>query len=255
MQIFGAGVLIGTPLTDGSGAAISNPSPIEFGILQEVAIDDSWEYRTLYGASQYPVAAGRGKASGLLKAKAANINAALYNAFLFGVGLTTEYQSLYKDLTGTTIPTSPHVVTPTGVGSVVGDLGVILTDPIAGVPFTRVASSPTGSQYAFSSTAGEYTFASQDYGKTVYINYSYHNASPTSGKRLQIVNQLMGVMPTFQCDVMRRFNGKTEYRRYYNCLATKFSANAKNDDFMIADLEIITFAGSNGRPFDVWVYE
>ena len=62
-------------------------------------------------------------------------------------------------------------------------------------------------------------------------------------------------MPTFQCDLMQRWSGKTWYRRYYNCLATKFSRTFKNDDFAIADLEIVSFVGSNGRPYDDWYYE
>lgn len=253
MFSFGAGVLIGTPLQDGTGAAITNPSPIEFAVLQEVTVEESWESKTLYGANQYPVAAGRGKANTTLKAKAANFNAALCNAYLYGVTATTEYDAIYKDLTGTTVPTSPYTITPTGQGSIVADLGVVLTDPVSGLPYTRVASSPTGGQYSYS--AGTWTFAVQDYGKTVYINYAFNNALPASGRKLAVLNQLMGVMPTFQVDLMTKYGGKTWYRRYYNALATKFTRTLKNDDFTLADLEIQCFTGSNGRPYDEWHYE
>lgn len=36
MYQFGAGVLIGVPTVDATGAAIANPSPVQFGTLQNV---------------------------------------------------------------------------------------------------------------------------------------------------------------------------------------------------------------------------
>ena len=59
MITFGAGVLFGTPLYDATGTAIANPSPIQFGILQDVTVDESWETKELYGDAQFPVAVGR----------------------------------------------------------------------------------------------------------------------------------------------------------------------------------------------------
>jgi hypothetical protein len=61
MYVFGSGALIATPTIDAFGNAIANPSPVEFGTLQDVSLDVSWDTKTLYGQLQFPVAAGRGK--------------------------------------------------------------------------------------------------------------------------------------------------------------------------------------------------
>src|SRR5882672_3704584 len=101
---FGAGFLFGTPLTNAQGTAIATPSPVQFGILQEVTVDEDFEMKKLYGAGQFPVAVGRGKGSVSIKAKAANFSAELYNTFFYGQTLVPGYFALYNDLTGTAIP-------------------------------------------------------------------------------------------------------------------------------------------------------
>ena len=57
---FGTGILYGIPLTDAAGNAISNGTPVQFGQLQDIAIDLSFDEKMLYGASQFPIAVGRG---------------------------------------------------------------------------------------------------------------------------------------------------------------------------------------------------
>src|SRR5574337_880056 len=150
MHTFGAGVMIGTPLTTSSGGAIANPSPVQFGILQEVTLEDSWEVKELYGANQFPIDIGRGKGKVTMKAKEANINAELFNTFVFGQTLATGYEAIYQDLTGTAIPGTAGggwtiTVTPPNSGVWVADLGVQSGNQI---PFTRVggAVTPTGGQ-------------------------------------------------------------------------------------------------------------
>lgn len=251
---FGAGVMFGTQTQDGSGAAVSNPSPIQFGILQEVTPDESFELKMLYGANKFPVAVAQGKGTMGLKAKLANINAELVNTFLYGLTLTDSYRAIYNDLTGTVIPTAPGSITPTIHGTALQDLGVVST--INGVPYTRVASSPTGGQYSFSAPAGAWTFDPvNDFGKTVFINYVYGDASVTSGKLLTVVNQPMGVQPVFSVDLMTQYLGKTVYVRYPQVIATKLSRTFKNDDFSIPDFEMSAFADSNGVVYSAYFYE
>lgn len=252
---FGAGVLFGTPAFDATGAAVANPSPIQFGVLQDVTVDESWETKELYGANQFPVAVGRGKGKITLKAKAANFNAELLNTFLYGLSLTSNYEAIYNDLTGTAIPTSPYQVTPSvpgPTGAWVADLGVV--SAVNGVPYTRVgtASTPTGGQYNVAS--GVYTFASQDQAKTAFISYIY-SASVASGRKIAVTNQPMGVMPVFTCDLQTQYLGKTLYVRYPNCIASKFTRDFKNDDFAIPEFEIDCFADSNGNISYMYAYE
>jgi hypothetical protein len=262
MDLFGAGALFAIPTFDASGVAITNPSPVQFGILQDVTIDDSSEVKKLYGANQYPVDVGRGKADVVIKAKFALINALMFNTVYYGQTLVAGYDALYQDLTGTAIPgtagsTSVNVVAPTaaigGNTSVYArDLGV--TDA-SGVAYTRVASSPTAGQYALTTgaagaTGATYQFSSQDSGKTVFINFEYTNASfPTTAKTLTVVNLPMGSAPTFQAvfQAKRGTTGRTWFRRFPNCIATKLSAEFKNDDFTIPDFEATAFADSSGN--------
>lgn len=251
MFTFGAGVMFGTPLQDATGAAISNPSPIEFAVLQDVTVDESYELKELYGAYQFPVAVGRGKGKMNMKAKAANINAQLANTFLYGLTLTAGYEAIIADRTGTAVPTSPYAITPT-TATVAAELGV--TSAVNGVPYTRVASSPTAGQYSYA--AGTWTFSSLDQAKTVFISYAYNKpAGSASGKYLPIQNLLMGVAPVFQVDLQQQYLGKTWYLRFPQCISTKFSRTYKNDDFTIPEFDIDSFADAAGNIAYLWAYE
>ena len=75
-NVFGAGVLFGTPTTDAYGNALSNPTPIQFGVAQEASVDISFDTKQLYGQNQFPVAIGRGKgkASGKFNLGVKNAN-------------------------------------------------------------------------------------------------------------------------------------------------------------------------------------
>lgn len=258
MWTFGAGVLIGTPTQDAQGNAIaaSARSPVQFGILQEVTVDEEWEEKSLYGANQFPVDVGRGKGKVMLKAKAAQINAELYNAFIYGQTLATGYAAIANDLTGTAVPGTAGAtggtvtVVPPSTGVFSTDLGV--TDA-NGIPYTRVASSPTAGQYSVNAT-GTYTFSNLTNGSTVFINYAYTNASlPAAAKSIQVVNLPMGYAPFFQVDLMAKKNGNTHYLRYPNVMASKLSRTFKNDDFTIPDFEMTAFADSSGYISYQWL--
>jgi hypothetical protein len=245
MFLFGAGALFGIPLTNAAGTAIATPSPVQFGILQEVQVDEEFEMKKLYGANSFPVAVGRGKGSVTLKAKAANFSAELYNTFFYGQTLTPGYFALYQDLTGTGA-TASITVDPPGSGVFGYDLGVQGSN---GVPFTRVTGTPTGGQYSVNTTGG-YVFSSQDAaaGTKVFINYEYTDASsPSTAQKLTVVNLPMGYNPTFEVNLMGFYNGKTFTVRYPNAVSGKIGRMFKNDDFTIPDLEIECFADANGN--------
>lgn len=262
MHTFGAGVMIGTPLTTSAGGAISNPSPVQFGILQEVTIDDEWEVKELYGANQFPVDIGRGKGKVTMKAKAANINAELFNTFVFGQTIATGYEAIYQDLTGTAIPGTAGggwavTVVPPNSGVWLADLGVQASNQI---PFTRVAAAatPTGGQYSLTGGTGVYQFSMQDHTNavTAFINYVYQNAAnPTAARNVAVVNQPMGYAPTFQVDFMAQMHGNTYYISYPNCVSTKLSRTFKNDDFTVPEFDIQAFASAAGTVFTIYLSE
>lgn len=254
IDFFGAGVLFATPTFDASGAAITVPSPVQFGIVQDVTIDDSADIKELYGANQYPVDIGRGKAKLMIKCKQAQFSAELFNTIYYGQTLTAAYHAVLADAVGTSVPTgagatSVHIspTAPTGgTSAFVADLGV---QDGNGVPYIRVASSPTSGQYALGTpTAGgaTYTFSDQDVGKLVFINYEYSNSTnPSTGKLLTVNNIPMGQVPVFSAQFFNTRRSRTVWRKFPACVATKLTMDFKNDDFVIPDFEIAAFADSN----------
>ncbi len=246
---FGAGVLFATPTFTAAGAAITVPSPVQFGIVQGVNIEDESENKKLYGANAYPVDVGRGKSSLTIKCDQAQINALLFNSIYYGQTLTAAYDALVADTVGTAIPgtagaTSIHITptAPTGGTSVyVADLGV---QDGNGVPFTRVASGQTGGQYTLSGST--YTFGDVDVGRTVFISYQYSNATnPSTGSLLTVYNIPMGQVPVFSAQFFSTRKGQTYWRKFPACVATKLSMDWKNDDFVIPKFEIECFADAN----------
>ena len=241
--VFGAGVLWGTPLTDAAGNPITNPTPVQFGTLQDVSIDLSFENKTLHGQNQFPVAVGRGKGKVSGKAKFAQLNGSLINSLFFGQTLNTGIIGDVYDTTGATIPTTPFAITPTvpSSGTWSRDLGVRDAD---GLPMTRVASSPATGQYSVS--AGVYTFAAADTGLTVFINYQY-TATSTTARKSTVQNVLMGYAPSFRVDLSTPFQGKIATWTLPNAISTKMTIATKLDDFMLPEFDFEGFADSAGN--------
>lgn len=242
---FGAGVLWGIPTANASGVAVVNPTPVQFGALQEVSLDISSENKMLYGNQQYPLAVGRGKGKISGKAKAAQLNGLLVNELFFGQTTTNSIIGDVHDLTGATIPGTPFAITPTipSSGTWTVDLGVRNAN---GLPMIRVASGPTTGQYSVA--AGVYTFASADTGLVVFIDYQYTAAS-TSAITGTVLNTLMGYAPTFRCDLSLPYNGKIMTLTLYQCIASKLGLATKLDDFMVPEWDFDAFANAAGQVF------
>lgn len=255
IDYFGAGVLFATPTYDASGSAIAVPSPVQFGIVQDVTIDDSADVKELYGANQYPVDIGRGKAKLVIKCKQAQFSAQLFNSIYYGQTLVAGYAAVVADTVGTAVPTGAGATAvnvnavATGGASAIfaADLGV---QDGNGKPYTRVASSPTAGQYSLvtgvNSSGATYQFSNQDVGNIVFINYQYTNAaSPVAARNLTVNNIQMGSVPVFSAQFFSKRNGHSLWRKFPACVATKLSMDFKNDDFSIPDFEFSAFADSN----------
>lgn len=241
--VFGAGTLFGTPKQDATGAAIANPTPVEFGALQDVSVDISFDVKTLHGSNQFPLAIGRGKGKISGKASFAQINGLLLNSLVFGQSISSGILSDVKDTTGTLIPTTPFTITPTppSSGTWTADLGV---SDATGATMTRVASGPTTGQYSVA--AGVYTFASADAGLKVFIDYQYTATSATAVKST-VQNVLMGYAPTFQADLFTSYGGKNLIMSLPQCISTKLSVATKLDDFMLPSFDFEAFADASGN--------
>lgn len=243
MIVFGVGTLWGIPLTTVSGSAVSNPTPAQFGVLQDCQGDLSFDEKTLYGAYQMPVAFGRGKGKLTFKAKAANISAQAFGSLFFGVTPTAAIQSTVANESHA-IPSTPFQVTlaPPHTGTFLTDLGVIYN--ATGLQLTRVASGPTTGQYSVS--AGVYTFASADTGLVVLISYEY-TATSTTNYTIPFANQLMGYAPSFQCELSVPYNGHQMDLHLNNCVSSKLTLPFKNEDFSVQEFDFMALADASNN--------
>lgn len=251
--LFGAGVLWGTPTSDAAGTAIANPSPIQFGTMQECGVDFNFETKLLHGTNQFPVAVGRGKGKASGKSKFAQVNGAVFNSLFFGQTMTSGITSDVYDTTGKAIPTTPFALTISSAvgsatniqipnsGTFAADLGVRDAN---GLPMTRVASAPTTGQYSLATNI--YTFAAADVGLTVFISYQY-TATSTVAKQSTVMNVPMGYAPSFRADVLIPYDGKTLIFTFPRCISTKLGFSTKLDDFTVPEFDFEAFANSAGQ--------
>lgn len=241
MQLFGSGALFGIPTNDVNGNAIANPTPVQFGAVQDISLDITFDIKELYGQQQFAIDVARGKAKITGKAKSATINGALFNNLFFGMTATAGILSDYKDIVGAVIPGTPFTITPTmpNAGVWATDLGV--TD-INGRPYTRVASAPATGQYMVA--AGVYTFAAADTGKTVFIAAQYTGTS-TTAQKIVVSNPLLGSTPTFRTEIYIPYEGKSLVVSLPACVSNKLAFATKLDDYTIPELDFIAY-GPNG---------
>ena len=241
---FGSGILVGTPTIDINGNSISNPTPTEFGVLQDCSIDISKEIKELFGNYTFPVAiaSGKGKIQG--KAKFASLNGIMLNNLIFGVSYTNLLIGQVKDGVGTAVPaSSPYTITPTvpGSGTWLTDMGVTYAN---GQPLVRVASAPTVGQYSVA--AGVYTFAAADTGVNVRINFQY-SATSTIARKTILTNPLMGASPTFRADLFIPFQGNNFVLTLNACMSSKISIPTKIDDYTIPEFDFSAAADANNN--------
>ncbi len=244
---FGTGAMWATPLVDASGNTVANPTPVQFGELQDSQVDISRDLKELIGQNQFPVAVAVGKGKIGIKAKLARLNGALMDTVFSGQGYTSgTLTAINNDTTGAAIPVSPFqlTVSPPGGGTFTRDLGVIDAN---GQPMSRVASAPATGQYAVTA-GGQYTFAAADAGKLVFINYVY-TATNSAAKSLSFQNLPMGQTPIFGIDLAVGYAGKKVVWRFPNCVSGKLTFGTKQDDFTVLDLDIAAFADATGRVF------
>lgn len=255
MQLgFGAGDFFAVPLMDAQGNAISNPTPIQIGSMQEMSLDFSGELKELYGQKQFALAVARGKVKTTGKFKGAQINGAALNSLFFGTGVAAgTMHAVNVDSVGALIPTTPFTitVTPPNTGTFVDDLGVLDSNA---VPMTRVASAPATGQYSMS--AGIYTFAAADTGKKVFINYRY-SYSLTGAKHISLTNVAMGQTPSFKAYMQTTFQGKRALVMLENVTSTKLQLlSTKLDDFNVPSVDFSAAADASGSTLgDIYVQE
>lgn len=245
MKLFGSGILFGVPLTDVTGAAIASPTPVQFGTLQDISVDISFELKQLYGSYQFPIAQGRGKGKIEGKAKNAEINGAIFSDIILGTSSSAGIKAVYPNYAASIPGGTPWTITisPPNSGTFLADMGVI--NASTGLPLKRVASGPATGQYSVS-TVGVYTFASADANQAVLISYEYSAASATGPRIIPINNQLMGYVPTFKAALNLSYAGKQVTLVLNSCSSGKLGMALKNDDFSVPEFDFTAAADASG---------
>lgn len=243
--------MIATPLTTIAGVAVATPTPVQFGIMQDISMDIDAPIRELYGTYQFPVALGRGKGKISMKARLAQFNANLWGTLFFGQsGMPATGENIVAFQEAHTIPGSPYAITLTipGSGTFVRNLGVKYA--ATGLDLNQVASVSTAGTYSLSGHA--YTFDSADTTLGVLISYEY---VITGGFNLAVSNQLMGEIVTFQATFQGTWSGKYLTIDFNNCVSDKISLPTKLDDFIIHEFDFEAFADSAGNLFTISMAE
>ena len=234
MYSFGSGVLIGTR-TD-----IPNATPVNFGLVQEVTIDEAATVKELYGQNQHALAIARGTIKTTGKAKVARISGLAFASLFYGVAPVAGQTMTSFAEAGAVPAASAYTVSAANAATFTGDLGVI--NAATGLPFAKVASAPAAGQYSVA--AGVYTFAAADTGKAVLLNYTYTLAS--AGQSFAVNNQLTGTTPTFAASFYTTFQGQAVNVQFPNCTSSKLSFGTKLEDFVMPEFDFSVFANPAG---------
>lgn len=235
MYSFGSGVLLGTR-TD-----VPNATPVNFGLVQEVTIEEAATIKELTGQFQRPVAIARGTIKTTGKAKVARISGLAFANLFYGVNPSPGQLATSFAEAGAVPAQSPFTYTVTNAATFAEDDGVLYA--ATGLPLTQVASSPAAGQYSVSS--GVYTFNSADAGKAILVNYTY--AISGSGQKFTVANQLLGTTPTFRALFYTTFQGQAVTLKLNNCVSNKLSFQTKLEDFTIPEFDFSCFADAAGN--------
>jgi hypothetical protein len=195
---FGSGVLFGNP---NAGNLAANPTPIKFGVLQEVTIEFKSDLKKLYGQKQFPVAKARGKIDVTGKGKIAVLDLESLNQLYFAQVATTGVQRPSGDESIATATTVHPSNTKAPAGTLIQVLSV--QNGSTGATMELVGSAPAVGQYTFtqattggSPTAAAFGLNASETATSIVVNYLYPDAS--NGKTVTLTNQLMGYAPEFQ---------------------------------------------------------
>jgi hypothetical protein len=225
---------------------ISNPTPVQLGILQDMDFDFSFTVKNLMGQYQLAVDVARGAQKLTGKFKFARVYSGLYDLF-FGQGVTAAAgNQIYVNEAHTVPASSTYTVTATNHTSGITDLGVFYgtggTSP--GVQLTNVASLTAAGQYSVVPSTGVYTFDSADASQPMLLNYA--NAV-TSLNELVLTNQLMGSGSTFSLYMHATYRGNYVNFILNQATTSKLSNPFKNQDHLIGEIDVEIFADSSNN--------
>ena len=220
-RIFGAGRPFALP-------NVSNPTPIRFGVPQDMSLDFKRTIKPLQGENIFPEDIAGGPMTITGKVTMGELSGNLF-ANLFQASLATGTTAESDNEVGVVAAATPYKITVANSATWTVDLGV---KNAAGTYLTRVAAGSEAAGVSYSVSAGAYQFASGDAGITYYISYLYTEA--TSGHTLNLVNSVQGPTDSFTA-VMAFLNGS-----YQNIITL--------DNCTTSDTQLATKEGDWGKP-------
>lgn len=245
---FGAGVLIAKP---NAGDLAANPTPMQFGTLQEVTLEITADSKELKGRNQAPDDVARAAMKISLKAKFAKFNGKLVNDIFFGGTISVGQMKIAldeaQDIPGAvtyTVTVDNAPVNP----ATIEDLGVRYA--ATGKQMTKVAANPAVGEYTVDEATGIYTFAAADKSVKVLITYMWKDA--TTGITTKVTNQLMGYAPKFSAFLMQQYGGNQSNAKVFRLTATKLSRPTKVDDYTLPDFEASASADDAGNVIEFY---
>lgn len=221
---FGTGQMFALPV--GGGV------PLKVGALQDVSVDFAGDLKELYGQNQFALDVARGKTKITGKAGMGVMDADLFNQLFFGSTVTTGEKKQAFNEAGTVPGATTYTITVANGADFYLDLGVVYA--ATGIPLKQVPSAPAVGEYTVSNV-GVYTFAAADANANVLITYLWTDA--TSGKTMQITNNLMGNTPKFQTVLSEIYEGKYVTLVLYSCVSSKLNFPLKQDNYTIPEID------------------
>lgn len=246
---FGSGVLFGKPT---AGNLATNPTPMTFGILQEVQATIKGDLKKLYGMQQGPVATARGKIDISVKGKFAALDPLVYSQLYFGVDTATGMRRPVYCEAGVAAAelTLTH---PTATE----DLGVINVSTGKQMPCSG-STAPGVGEYQFVAatngtvpTTAKYVFNAADVTAELAVLKNYSWPDPI-GTTLHINNQLMGTAPEIQALLYNKFKNSTFGLRLYACVMGQISIPTKQEDFWISDFDMEASSDISGNLLEIF---
>lgn len=235
MYSFGSGVLLGTR-TD-----VADATPLNFGLVQEVTIEETATIKELHGQYQRALVEARGTIKTTGKAKVARISGMAFANLFYGVTPSAGQLATSFAEAGAVAATTPFTFAVANAATFVDDDGVLYA--ATGLPLTKVSSAPATGEYSVA--AGVYTFNSVDAGKGILVSYTY--TVNRTGQKFTVANQLLGTTPTFQAVFYTTFQGQAITLKLNNCTSNKLSFQTKLEDFIMPEFDFSCFADAAGN--------
>lgn len=226
-------------LVFGTGVIYAEDAPV--GIVQNVTLDIAASVKTLFGSNIFPEAIGVATHQVTGSIGTAVINSEFLPRFMFGTDMQSG--SLQRVEEPAAVPASPGPYTVVVDQAADFERNVAVINVSNGQHLKIVASSPTAGQYAVNPTTGTYTFAAADAGLAILIRY---DINATGGRHFEMRQRRMGQQYPFMLTMSNDFQGKAYMLTINQCVLTKQSLAAKNDDFGIPALEYSAFVNDAG---------